>query len=172
MKSLISLCLMSFLTACAHQSNTRDVAIPDQSIQIMLEERLKTSGQPTLEDLDKLQAQGVTTIISLRPETENTGYDESVEVTKRGMHFITLPINGKSDITPEKAEELNTLLEQTKGTVLLHCASGNRVGALVAIIANKQGETPEQSILLGKKAGLGSLQSTVEPLLKPKCEQC
>lgn len=172
MRTLFVLCLCSLLLACSSQQRKPSPTTTHQTIEVMLEQRLITSGQPTIEDLNRLQAEGVTTIISLRTETENSGYDEVSEVTNLGMRFISLPISGKADISTEKAEELNHILEQTDGKVLLHCASGNRVGALVALIANSQGDSPEQSLELGKKAGLGSLQTTVEPLLQTKCEHC
>ena len=172
MRTLFVFFLCSLLLACSSQQTKPSPTIANQTIEVLLEQRLITSGQPTIEDLNRLQAEGVTTIISLRTETENSGFDEASEVTSRGMRFISMPISGKTDITSKKAEELNHILEQTDGKVLLHCASGNRVGAMVALIANTQGDSPEQALHLGKQAGLGSLQTTVEPLLQTKCENC
>jgi uncharacterized protein (TIGR01244 family) len=172
MKALLAVCLCVLISACAPHLAKQDALAVSPSIQTLLEQRLITSGQPGIEDLDRLQAQGVTTVISLRTETETVGYDEAAEADKRGMRFIALPINGKTDITFAKAEELNQILEQTDGKILLHCASGNRVGALVALIADKQGNTPEQSLVLGKQSGLSSLEKTVEPLLQTKCVNC
>ncbi|MCF3971901.1 fused DSP-PTPase phosphatase/NAD kinase-like protein, partial [Pseudomonas aeruginosa] len=89
-----------------------------------------TGGQPTLEELKRLKDDGVRTVIDLRGPQEDRGYDEAREVEALGMSYIALPISGKEDISAEKAQALHALLQGREGEVLLHCASGNRVGAL------------------------------------------
>uniref|UniRef100_UPI00190FA714 beta-lactamase hydrolase domain-containing protein n=2 Tax=Gammaproteobacteria TaxID=1236 RepID=UPI00190FA714 len=66
---------------------------------------------------------------------EDRGYDQAAEVRRLGMDYIALPIAGKDDITPANAAALHALLKERDGEVLLHCASGNRVGALLALAA-------------------------------------
>ncbi len=60
---------------------------------------------------------------------------------------------------------LDEILGNVRGPVLLHCASGNRVGALLALRARMHGASPEEALELGNEAGLSSLRSTVETLL-------
>ena len=123
---------------------------------------LHTGGQPTLQQLDALAAQGVRTVIDLRGDGEPRGYDEAAELQRRGMAYKRLPIRGKDDLTADNAAALKTLLDEGGEGVLLHCASGNRVGALLALMAHRQeGATPQQALELGKRAGLGSLQPVV-----------
>ena len=54
---------------------------------------------------------------------------------------------------------------QARGNVLIHCASGNRVGALVALHARGTGATPDEALALGKAAGLAGLEPAVRARL-------
>ncbi|MNN82154.1 hypothetical protein D3C81_1990580 [compost metagenome] len=50
--------------------------------------------------------------------------------------------------------------------MLLHCASGNRVGALLALLAHERGLDEEAAIAEGRAAGLGSLEPTVRAQIR------
>ena len=127
---------------------------------------LHTAGQPSLEQIDALAAQGVRTVIDLRTDGEDRGYDEAAELESRGLAYRRLPIAGAQDLTPANAAALKRLLDAGGDGVLLHCASGNRVGALLALMAAQQeGATPEQALELGRRAGLKSLAPAVEEKL-------
>lgn len=129
---------------------------------------LHTGGQPSLEDLARLQSQGVRTVIDLRGAQEDRGYDAAAEARRLGMAYIALPIAGKDDVNAANAKALGELLRAQDGDVLLHCASGNRVGALLALDAATRGVPREEALELGRKAGLKSLEPVVaEQLGKP-----
>ena len=129
---------------------------------------LHTGGQPLQEDLARLKSEGVRTVIDLRGTQEERGYDEAAEARRLGMTYIALPISGKDDVTPANAKALGELLRAQDGDVLLHCASGNRVGALLAMDAVARGVPREEALELGRKAGLKSLEPVVvEQLGKP-----
>lgn len=129
---------------------------------------LHTGGQPSLEDLARLQSQGVRTVIDLRGVQEDRGYDAATEARRLGMAYVALPIAGKDDISPANARALQDLLKAQEGDVLLHCASGNRVGALLALGAALEGASQEDALTLGRAAGLTSLEPVVlERLAKP-----
>lgn len=123
---------------------------------------LHTGGQPTADDLARLHAQGVRTVIDLRGGQEDRGYDEAAEAQRLGLRYVALPIAGKDDVTPANAAALHALLQQQDGPVLLHCASGNRVGALLALGAARiDGASPQDALALGRAAGLTSLEPAV-----------
>lgn len=123
---------------------------------------LRTGGQPTAQDLATLSRQGVRTVIDLRTDAEDRGFDEAAEAKKQGMRYQRLPIGGAGDLTAESATALKQALNQSGDGVLLHCASGNRVGALLALMAARhEGATPAQAMELGKRAGLTSLAPVV-----------
>lgn len=69
-------------------------------------------------------------------------------------------------MTADNAQELHQLLQQEDKPVFLHCASGNRVGALLAIAAHQiEGKPADESLTLGRSAGLGSLEAKVRSVL-------
>ena len=129
---------------------------------------LYSSGQPAPDDLVQLAAAGVRTVINLRPATEPVEYDEAGAVARLGMRYVAVPVAGAPDLTPDTVARFSHELERarTHGGVLLHCASGNRVGALVALDAGLTRRHPAaQAILLGRAAGLTGLEAMVTGLL-------
>lgn len=156
--SLLFLLLAGCLSLAAH---ARDFTQPQPG--------LHTGGQPSQDDLVRLKSQGVRTVIDLRGAQEDRGYDEAAGAQRLGLNYIALPIAGKDDVTPENAKALGELLRAQDGDVLLHCASGNRVGALLALDAATRGVPREEALELGRKAGLTSLEPVVvEQLGKPE----
>lgn len=121
-----------------------------------------TGGQPAQDDWRALAGQGVTTVVNLRPREELPHRDEAAEVEAAGLRYHAIPVANAGDLTGAKARELWSLLQQADGKVLVHCASGNRVGALLALAAAQAGgHAPEQALELGKRAGLGSAEPKV-----------
>lgn len=124
---------------------------------------LHTGGQPMPEQLEQLAQGGVRTVIDLRTPGEDRGFDQAAHAEALGLRYITLPIDTADGLTPANATVLKQLLEDSgDGDVLLHCGSGNRVGALLAMIAAQhEGATPEEALALGRQAGLTSLEPRV-----------
>ncbi|MFC3550859.1 beta-lactamase hydrolase domain-containing protein [Lysobacter cavernae] len=129
---------------------------------------LLTAGQPPARAWKALAADGVTTVINLRPTDEMGGRDEAAEVAAAGLRYHALPVAGAGDITTDNARGLWTLIAQAQahGKVLVHCASGNRVGALLAIAAaGEGGVSAEQALQFGRAAGLAGLEPLVREQL-------
>ena len=127
---------------------------------------LLTGGQPAASDWAALKAQGVTTIVNLRPRAEMADHGEAAEVAAAGMAYVELPIVGADDISPDNARRLWTLLKLSPAPVLVHCASGNRVGALLALGAARSGGMPAEAALeFGRSAGLSGLEPVVRERL-------
>lgn len=128
---------------------------------------LYTGGPPQAGEWPAIAASGVATVIDLRMPGEKTGRDEAGEVRSSGMDYLSFPIAGAADLTSSNAARLWTLLGHASTPVLVHCASGNRVGALLALGAAEQGGmTAQQALDFGKSAGLGSLEPKVRELLQ------
>lgn len=122
-----------------------------------------SSGQPDAGVLDAIKDAGFMTVIDMRGEGENRGMDEATEVEKRGMRYYSLPIeNGVAeDVSYDNARQLDRILAGAEGPVLLHCLSGNRVGAILALRAKLAGASPDEALALGKAAGLTRLEPVV-----------
>ena len=128
---------------------------------------LTSAGQPDEVALGIFAEQGYTTVIDLRTEGEDRGMDEAKVVEGLGMEYISLPI-GRDDITFDSARSLDQLIEETDGPVLVHCASANRVGALLALSKSLGGAANETALDYGRKGGMTSLESTVKKALTEK----
>jgi protein tyrosine phosphatase (PTP) superfamily phosphohydrolase (DUF442 family) len=84
------------------------------------------------------------------------------------LRYVELPIAGASDLTRENVERLDRALRDAlpAGPVLLHCASGNRVGALLALRETwLRGAEPEAALALGRAAGLAGLEAKTRELM-------
>ena len=116
---------------------------------------LYSAAQPRPEHWRDVAAAGVTTVINLRPDAELQGRDERAEVAQAGMRYVQIPVAGGQGISAQNADALVQALQQADGPVLVHCASGNRVGALLALGAVRSGTPVEEAIAYGRAAGLG-----------------
>lgn len=144
-----------------------EVALPNQNTPY---HGLVTSGQPTREQFAKLKPAGFSAVVNLRPETESGYWDEQEEATRGVLLYAHIPISGAADLTRENVEKFAQTVEQPmakKGKVLLHCASGNRAGAMVALKAHWiDGRSIDDSLDLGRKAGLKGLEQDVMKIME------
>ena len=155
---LVFTALLSF-SVLATQTVTTELDILNLKAQ---SEYVLTSGQPNQTDFAKLKELGVKNIINLRGDNE-TNWSEQDLVTELGMNYYHIPVQSKADITIENATKLQNLLnEHQQQTTLLHCASSNRVGALVALYNAITLKKPiDEAVEIGKQWGLKSLEGVV-----------
>lgn len=128
-----------------------------------------SSGQPMPGDWQAIAELGVKTVVNLRPLME-TGEDEAPAVEAQGMKYVYIPVNGAEELTPENTRLLCETLQGRDGGILVHCASGNRCGALYALAAQAQGKSVPEALAYGLRGGLTRLQDTVEQLLKERAK--
>ena len=126
---------------------------------------ITSAGQPDTAALEVFADSGYATVIDLRGEGEDRGFDEAAVVEELGLHYVTLPITSGSEISFDNARKLDALLQQYPGPVLVHCASGNRVGALLALRASLDGADDEKALALGRQGGLTGLEGAVKERL-------
>ena len=122
---------------------------------------LIVAGQPAAGDWAALAAVGVRTVVDLRTPGELQGRDEPAEVAAAGLHYVRLPIAGAGAVTPANARQLAALLDEVEGPVLVHCASGNRAGGLLALAKVGEGMSAEDALVYGRSAGMTSSEAKV-----------
>lgn len=127
---------------------------------------ITAAGQPNEAGLRELADVGYAAVIDLRTAGEDRGIDEETTVESLGMDYISLPIAGRDDINFENAQTLDKILSNYDRPVLVHCGSGNRVGALFALREKLNGANDEDALEFGKAAGMTSLESTVKTRLE------
>jgi uncharacterized protein (TIGR01244 family) len=126
---------------------------------------ITTAGQPSADALAAVAKAGYKTVIDLRPESEDHGFDEKKTVESLGMSYVSLPVAGAAGVTYANATTLDKLLHDSPKPVLLHCSTSNRVGALLALRAKQGGSDEKAALEVGVASGLAGLKSTVEQKL-------
>jgi len=124
-----------------------------------------TGGQPSDSQLEKAKEAGYATVINMRMPDE-PGSTDPAEVKALGMDYVALPIEHAAGITEANARKLAEILDKARKPVIVHCGSGNRVGALFALKARfVDGKTPEEALKIGESAGLTRLEPVVREKL-------
>lgn len=129
---------------------------------------LLIGGQPERTELREAREAGVETVINLRGEGEFTEWDEGALVEELGMRYVHIPIAGPDDLNADTLAEFEqALAESDDDPKLVHCASGNRVGAMYALrAATNQGKSTEEALQIGREHGLTQLEPTVREILE------
>jgi uncharacterized protein (TIGR01244 family) len=120
-----------------------------------------SAGQPRADQWQAVAASGVKTVVNLRPRAEQQE-DEQAQVEAAGMIYHNWPVASLDDVGTEMAQQLHQLLEENRDGLLVHCASGNRVGALFAMEKHIMGHNVEDSMARGRAAGLTKLAPQME----------
>ncbi len=124
-------------------------------------DQLTTSGQPDAVEFEALADSGYMAVIDLRLATEDHGLDEQSTVESLGMSYISIPVAGANGLTYENASALDRFLAGIEGPVLVHCGSGNRAGALLALREKLNGADNATALEFGREAGLTGLEPVV-----------
>lgn len=124
---------------------------------------LLTGGQPSRACLEAARAAGYRTVVNLRPAGEFKDFDESRVARELGFDYVTIPIAEASDLDGEAVTALDAVLaDPQRRPALIHCGSGNRVGALFAVHAHrKRGLGVDEALACGERAGLTKLREAV-----------
>jgi len=167
---LIAAAVCATLGACARMPGTASVppAVTANAAATSLPQPvapgIRADGQPDADRLRAYARAGVRTVINLRTADEPVDYDEAAVAASLGLELVHLPIRGAGDLDDEHVAAFGRALDaaRAKGDVLVHCASGNRVGALVALDAVRNRAVDADAALeLGRQAGLTGLEEPV-----------
>lgn len=174
----LSLLVAALLTACGWttaqvQPQPASAAEAPGSIGIPNERHLGsivTGGPPDAAALERAQAAGITTVITLRLALEAGFETERTNVEALGMRFVSVPVDGAAGVTEANARLVDEAFEASTGDVLLHCGSGNRAGAMLALRAfYVQEKSLDESMQIGLAAGLTNLQGAVRANIEAAC---
>ncbi len=126
-------------------------------------ERLHTMGgiflasQPSVADLEQAAKAGVRTVINQRHASEIKDFDEREVVISLGMDYDNPAWNGAEELTDAVIDRTRGLLRSAERPILLHCASGNRVGAIwLAYRVADGGLSWDEAIAEARMVGLKS----------------
>ncbi len=114
-------------------------------------------------DIAALKRAGVGEVINLRADSESPHFDEASAVRDAGMRYRHLPIHGPQGLTRANVQRFDELLRSAGDRLtLVHCSSGNRVGAMIALReAWILHSSPQAALAEGRRWGLKGLEPEV-----------
>jgi protein tyrosine phosphatase (PTP) superfamily phosphohydrolase (DUF442 family) len=114
-----------------------------------------TSGQPGPEHFRALREAGVEVVIDIRDPMEPRGYDQRALMEELGFEYRVIVVNDGT-LNDETLDRVTEAMRQVEGKdVLVHCASGNRVGgALIPYLVIDQQFTEEDATTAALRMGL------------------
>ncbi|MBI5711534.1 MAG: protein tyrosine phosphatase family protein [Candidatus Eisenbacteria bacterium] len=116
-----------------------------------------TSGQPEQQAFSALRRAGYRRVIDLRLAREDRGYDEPAAAKRAGLAYVNVPIDpvtlGDLEFTAVRV----LLQDPKRGPVLVHCATANRVGAvLIPWLVLDRGRSEDEALAIAQRVGLHS----------------
>jgi uncharacterized protein (TIGR01244 family) len=143
--------LLILLIAGAEPPATIDpAAVPNYQL---LRPGLAVAGKPSAEALARLKEQGFRTVVDLRTAEEGLEEEKAI-VEGQGLRYVSVPVSAAGFKLEDALAVRRVLDDPAAGPVLLHCASSNRVGGVLAVLEAKAGKPLEDALAEGKKAGL------------------
>lgn len=146
----VPIVLLSLLLAGEVPAALDPAAVPNYRV---LRPGLAVAGKPTAQALAQLKAQGFRTVIDLRTEAEGLAEEKTI-VEGQGLRYVSVPMTAATFTLADALKVKSVLDDPAAGPVLLHCATSNRVGGVLAVLEAKAGKPLEEAIEAGRAAGL------------------
>lgn len=116
-----------------------------------------TAGQLQAAHVAQLASAGVRMILDLRPAAEPHGFDEAASVTDAGMRYENVAVTQQTLVRDDFARVRSLLADPANRPAVVHCASANRVGALLLPhLVLDEGRTEADAIVTARAIGLRS----------------
>lgn len=168
--------LLGFVAACGAENGASsqpatyvDIASVNESGYVRPVDGITAAGQPDVAALKVFADSGYAAIVDMRGLDEDRGIDDEKGVVEGlGLKYVAFPITSEDELTFDKARELDELIQTYDGPVLVHCASSNRVGAMLALRHSLSGASDEEALQYGREGGLTRLEPIVVKRLAEK----
>jgi uncharacterized protein (TIGR01244 family) len=130
---------------------------------LRVNEAFCTGGQPAIEHLAELKAEGVRAIINLRTPGEHAAAAEASEAEKLGLRYINIPVISTDPRDEQATEFLKVTDDPANRPAFIHCAGAVRVGAFWMIRrVLRDGMTVEAAEEEARKIGLNNAPKLTE----------
>ncbi len=151
MRTLAAALILLALPVSAQATEPPGFGIPNA---IQVEDGLLIAGQPTAKQLKAAGKAGYKTVIDLRPQTEDRGFDEEKAARKAKLEYANIGVNPETLDAPT-IKYFMTVLSNAERPALIHCSSGNRAAGLYyAWLVLENGMPEEQAMARAQAAGL------------------
>ena len=123
----------------------------------VLEGTVVGGGQVDVNQFPAMAEDGYSLVVNLRQEGEPFPENEEELAQAAGMNYLHIPLSG-GDLVGAHAVQLAAALDaHGDENVLIHCASGNRVGALWGLhVAVRDGLSSDEGVQAARDAGMQS----------------
>ena len=153
--------LLSLLTVWTFQAAAPQA--PTIRNFLRVNDQFCTGGQPALEALEKLKADGVKAVINLRTPTEHRAAEEEAKVKELGLRYINIPVVYTDPKDAQVDEFLKATDDPANRPAFIHCTAAIRVGAFWLIRrVMRDGYTFERAQEEAEKVGLREAPHLVE----------
>lgn len=161
--SIVTIALVSLLALGAHYA----APVQDQPAGIRnfvrINDQFCTGGQPRLEQLEQLKAEGVKAILNLRTPGEHRADEEKAAAEKLGMKYFNIPVVYADPKEEQATEFLKLTDDPANRPMFIHCTAAIRVGAFWMIRrAMRDGYSIEKAEEDAVKVGLRQAPHLVE----------
>jgi len=164
---MLSMAMLALLVGACATGPVPPGPWPDMEGAQRPETNRMIGGQPAPHELVAAERAGVRHVVNARDIGEFAAWDEGRLVESLGMQYHRVPIGGPDDLNIAAVNAFDLILAKIGNqAALLHCASGNRIGALYALRAGwVEGKDIETAVAIGKAHGLRGLEAQVREKL-------
>ena len=122
---------------------------------LKINDQFCTGGQPRIEHLQELKAQGVKAIINLRQPSEHRADEEAAKAKELGLRYFNIPVVYAEPKEEQATEFLKITDDPENRPAFIHCTAAIRVGAFWLIRrVLRDGWTFEEAEKEAEKVGL------------------
>jgi uncharacterized protein (TIGR01244 family) len=135
---------------------------------ILIAPGVVSAGQPDAHGYARAHSLGMRRVLNLRPASETPAFDSRASAEASGLVYANLPIAGVGDLSRENAAALDRWLAEAAGApVLVHCGSGVRVCALLALRAYwLQDASADEALAIAARAGITPILGALRQLMQ------
>jgi uncharacterized protein (TIGR01244 family) len=160
--TLGAITIVGFLALGGYRTSGQDQSSGIRNF-VRINDQFCTGGQPRLEQLDQLKAEGVKAILNLRTPGEHRADEEKAAAEKLGLKYFNIPVVYADPKEEQATEFLKLTDDPANRPMFIHCTAAIRVGAFWMIRrALRDGYSVEKAEEDAAKVGLRQAPHLVE----------
>ena len=110
---------------------------------VEISDRLSTSGQISLGDIEAVDAAGFDVVVNLAPARWERNFEEGFRVTQAGMTYIQIPVNWQDPALRDLELFFDVMEANEDRNVYVHCFANMRVSVFVYLYRTLRKGVPE-----------------------------
>ena len=110
---------------------------------VEISDRLSTSGQITLDEIETVDAAGFDVVVNLAPARWERNFEEGFRVTQAGMTYIQIPVDWSEPSLRDLELFFDVMDANQDRDVFVHCFANMRVSVFVYLYRTLRHGVPE-----------------------------